>query len=228
MRKKDTPKLRTLLISRLPCILMLALAVSAQTPSRADKSRGRWQRYELGKGSFSVLLPGKPVEEFRSVPPSLLGVSASTYVYGVTTEKGVYVAQYSLLGAAAEKWSDERREVHYNGVWNGMAAGFNSQMEQRKKADRAVLLEKRRTKFGGHDGYELTFTVGEVKGRALVTLVGRHGFAAMTLGTAVMPNADRERFFRSFIIKVSSAGPAARKTIFITSSRAFRIRVALI
>jgi hypothetical protein len=123
----------------------------------------------------------------------------------VKTEQGAYIAQYILLGAAAEKWSESNREAYYSGVWNGLSGGFNQQMEQRNIPARAVLIEKRKTRFNGHDGYELTFTLGEVKGRALLTLIGRHAFAAMTLGPATMTDADRERFFKSFTITLNSA-----------------------
>jgi hypothetical protein len=202
--------LRTILVGRLLCFLLLAFAVSAQTSSKTGgkPGGGGWQRYELGKGSFSVLLPGKPVEEFSAAVADP-GISARTYFYAVKTAEGAYFAQYSLLGASAESWSVTAREMYYNTMWNAMAKGFNDQMVRRKIADRAVLLEKRRAKFSGYDGYELTFTLGEVKGRALLVLVGRHGFAAMTLGTAIMSDKDRGRFFKSFAIKISPAAPAA-------------------
>lgn len=195
-------------INKLLCLIMLAftLPAQAQTGRSAASKNAQWQRYNLGNGSFSVMLPGKPTEERKSAPPTL-GVSADAYIYAVPAEKGAYVAQYILLGAAAEKWTESSREAYYSGVWNGLSGGFNKQMEQRNRDERIVLIEKRKTRFSGHDGYEVTFTLGELKGRVMMTLVGRHAFAAMALGPSTMSDIDRERFFKSFTITLDTPRP---------------------
>lgn len=198
-------RLRTNLINKLFCFCMLAFAVSAQAQTGTNNSSDvQWQRYELGKGAFSVLLPGKPKEEIVSSSP-VEGFHVDMYTYGVATEEGVYVTQYGLLEAAAETWPEGARESYYSGVWKGMETGFNNQMEQSNISARAELVEKRRTKFSGFDGYELTFTLGAIRGRVLMTLAGRHSFMAMAMGTKDFPASDRERFFNSFTIKVTPA-----------------------
>lgn len=202
--------MRKLLINKLLYLIIFAFALSAQAQS-ADVTAGdgAWRRYELGKGTFSVLLPGKPSEEFQSAPSSI-GIPVDVYIYSVSTEKGAFVSQYSLLGAEAEKWLESTREAYYGGIWDGIIDGFNKQMEESNLPARVVLVEKRRVKFSGFDGRELTFTVGALKGQLLLTLVERHGFLAMVMGPEALTQADRQRFLNSFTIKLSSARPAPR------------------
>lgn len=203
-------KLRTNLIHKLLCLSVLAFAVSAQAQNRTDNpSSGQWRRYELGKGAFSVLLPVEPKEDFRSTSTPD-GLNVDMYSYGVATEHGIYAAQYGLLEPAAENWSEGARENYYSGVWKGVSTNLNSQMEKNNVSARAELVDKHRAKFGGFDGYELVFKLGGIKGRLLVTLVGRHSFMAMAMGPADMPDADKERFFNSFTIKIPSVSPTAR------------------
>jgi len=202
--------LRKLLINKFICLIILASALSAQAQSANNPAGdGAWQRYELGKGTFSVLLPGKSGEEFKSAPSSI-GISVDVYIYSVSTEEGAFVAQYSILGAEAEKWLESSREAYYAGVWDGIAGGFNKQMEERNLPSSVVLVEKRSVKFSGFDGRELSFTLGSLKGQLLMTLVGRQAFLAMVLGTEALTQAERQRFLNSFTIKLSSARPAPR------------------
>ena len=75
-----------------------------------------WKRYELGQGNFSVLLPSQPKEHFTPSPPGA-EVSIEVYIYSVTLDGGAFVAQYSILGEAALKWSESGKASFYQGVW---------------------------------------------------------------------------------------------------------------
>lgn len=202
-------KLRLIFINTLIfiCVLLSAFSIQAQSAT-GSQTAAEWKRYELGKGAFSVLLPVKPVEEFKSSTNPVAPVSM--YTYASPTQDGAYVAQYNILGEDAENWSQATIEAYYKGVWDGVASTLNAGMESRNLPARATLVEKRKIKFSGYDGREVIFTLGKLKGRIQMTVVGRHAFAAMAMGAESMTEADQERFFSSFIIKTSPASQTAR------------------
>jgi hypothetical protein len=185
----------------------LTLPVRAQS-GRVKPGADEWTRYELAKGALSVLLPAKPLEEFKQSPPDTK-VTVDLYIYSVQRPHGVLVAQYSLLGEVAETWSETSIESFYNGVWDGAALGFNNKMQKAGSELKVVLVEKRIIKFNNHDGREVRFTLGALKGRMLMTLIGREAFLAMVMRTDEMAIEDEEKFLNSYTIKVA---PRAGKT----------------
>ena len=195
-------KLRFIRINTLIFICVLLSAFSIQALSfTVGQTAAEWKRYELGRGAFSILLPTKPAEEFKeSTNPD---APVSMYIYSSPTNGGAYVVQYITLSKEAENWSQANVEAYYKGVWNGLANSFNNRMERQNLPARAMLIEKRKIKFSGYEGRELIFTLGELKGRVQMTVVGHYAFAAMAMGRESMTEADRERFFNSFIIKAS-------------------------
>jgi hypothetical protein len=197
-------RLKTYLMSLLFACVIAGFAFNVQAQSKVV---AEWTRYELGKGTFSVLFPSKPKEEFQPSPADL-AVPIDLYMYTVEANEGVFAAQYGLLGEAAERWRESAAEAFYDGMWEGLSSGFDKQMETDKLAFRTVLQEKRKTSFSGYNGREIVFTVGPLRGRILMTIVGRHAFTAMVLRTEQMPLADQERFLNSFTIKQPLAQPA--------------------
>lgn len=176
------------------CLAGFAFDAQAQTAGVNE-----WKRYELGKGNFSVLFPSQPKEEFTPSPPNLL-VPIDLYIYSVETEGGSFVAQYSLMGPAAEKWAESSKENFYAGVWEGASAGIDKEMEKGNLPFRAKLVEKREIKFNGYTGREVVFTLGPLTGRIWTTLIGRQAFGAMVVGTEQMTAEARQKFLDSFII----------------------------
>lgn len=105
--------------ARFVLICALVLGVSAFSPeacaqdSTTKPANPEWQTYELGKGSFTVLLPDKPSEGMQS------DKNAEIYIYTVGTNWGVLVTNYSWLNEEAEKWSEESSQSFYTGFWEG-------------------------------------------------------------------------------------------------------------
>ena len=132
------------------------------------------------------------------------------YIYAVTLEDGAFVAQYSILGEAALKWSESSKGSFYQGVWEGAAAGYDKEMANSKLEFRAKLVAQREIKFSGYAGQEVIFTLGPLQGQMWTTLVGRQAFGATVLGSEKLSVADRQRFMESFTLTLKTV-PATTK-----------------
>ncbi len=177
----------------------LLITVSAQEPTKTTPGV-EWQRYELGKGTFTALFPAKPTEEFTP-SPAAAEMAIDLYVYSVSTPNGVFVAQYAHLGAEAEKWPPNST-TFYDGVWKGIKESFDERMVAAKSPQRTELLQTRSAKFAGSDGRELVFNLGQFKGRVLMTRIRRHAYVAMVMRTEKMELADEDNSLNSFVLKV--------------------------
>ena len=193
---------------RLTILLIVYGLAGSVVPSQSQNAAGQtqWKRYSLGKGAFSVLFPEKPTEEFKASPPAL-SLPIDLYVTSVATAEGIYVAQYSFLGDQAEKWQETTSESFYNGLWNGISSSINKQMEDRGLPHKTIVQQTQKTTFSGQDGRELIFTLGPLKGRLLMTRVGRHAFAAVVMRTEQGTVEDQERFLNSFTINPTLVKP---------------------
>jgi hypothetical protein len=186
---------------RLVLICAVVLGVSAFSPgARAQDpttkpANPEWRTYELGKGSFSVLLPDKPIEGVQS------DKNADIYIYTVVTNWGFLVANYSWLNEEAEKWSEESSERFYVGFWNGLSSSLNDAIKRDDPSIQLKLEEQHKVKFAGRDGAEFVFSAGQQRGRFLVTRVGRQAFSAMILGPQEALTENQEKFLTSFKIK---------------------------
>ena len=187
-------RLRLSLKSLLIACCLAGFAFNAQAQDGKE-----WKRYELGKGNFSVLFPSQPKEDFQPSPASML-VPIDLYIYSVETEQGSFVAQYSLLGAVAEKWAETTKGAFYDGVWEGASGGFDQEMEKSGLPFRTNLVEKREIKISGYAGREVVFTLGPLTGRMRTAIIGRQAFGAMVLGTEEIAAGDRQKFFDSYTI----------------------------
>jgi hypothetical protein len=201
--KESRMKIKMILMG----LLLGCLAASLSLPVHAQSGTGtpapvEWKRYELGNGTISVLLPGKPTEEFKRSPPEL-EVPVDSYVYSAEVKDGVFVAQYSRLGEVAETWPEAAVEAFYNGQWGGVANGLNSLMEKDGSEIRVTVIEKRNIRFSGHNGREITYKLGTLKGRIKMSFIGRDAFTAMVLGTDALSLEEQEKFFNSFTIKAT-------------------------
>lgn len=184
----------TLLISC--CLAGLAVSVQAQSAGQYN-----WKRYEIGKGKLSALFPGPPKEEFRPSAPDMI-VSSDAYIYSVRAAGASFVAQYTILGEAAEEWSEGSREIFYEGVWKGASTSLDKEMEDNKIPFRTKMDEVRQIKFSGYSGHEVVFTVGPMRGRLWMTLIGRQAFGAMVVGTDTATVEDQDRFLNSVTINL--------------------------
>ncbi len=182
-------------------ILGWTCVVCAQGNAEA-KAVKDWKRYHLGDGLYSILLPGEPDEKIDEQTP-VSGFSYKSYIYTVTVEKELFAVSHSLLPDAADKWSEGAVESFYNGIWEGIAGGFDTVFEKNGISWKTNLLEKRKLKVGGYDGREMSFSLGNLRGRVMMTLVGHRAFTAMTVGTEQKPE-DQEKFFGSLTINAPS------------------------
>lgn len=181
------------------CALVLgvsafSLSASAQDPS-TKPANSEWQTYELGKGSFSVLLPDKPIEGMQS------DKNAEIYIYTVETSWGVLIANYSWLNEEAEKWSEESSQSFYVGFWEGLSSTINESLKRANSSSQVKLEQQHKTKFAGRDGWEFIFSIDQQRGRFLVTRVGRQAFSGMVVGTPEGLSEHQEKFLTSFKIK---------------------------
>ncbi len=181
----------------------------AENAAAQNTRNQEWKRYELGQGNFSVLLPSQPKEHFTPSPPGA-AVPIEVYIYSVTLDDGAFVAQYSILGEAALKWSESSKGSFYQGVWEGAAEGYDKEMANSKLEFRAKLVAQRDIKFSGYSGQEVIFTLGPLQGQMWTTLVGRQAFGATVLGSEKLSAADRQRFMESFTLTLKPV-PAATK-----------------
>lgn len=186
--------------------LLIGFAENAEAQNTPNQN---WKRYELGQGNFSVLLPSQPKEQFTPSPPNA-AVSVEVYIYSVASDGGAFVAQYSLLGEAALKWSEATKGSFYQSVWEGAAEGYNKEMANSKLEFRANLVAQRDIKFSGYSGQEVIFTLGPLQGQMWTTLVGRQAFGATVLGSEKLSAADRQRFMESFTLTLKPV-PAGTK-----------------
>lgn len=196
-------KIKITLTGLLLGCLAACLSLNAYAQSGTSKPAPvEWKRYELGNGSFSVLLPGKPTEEFKRSPPDL-EVPVDTYIYSVEAKEGVFVVQYSRMGEVAQTWSEAAVEAFYNGLWEGASRGLNGLMQKNGSEIRVALLEKRKIRFSSHDGREISYKLGALSGRIKMSVIGREAFTAMVLGTEGLTVEDQEKFLNSFTIKAT-------------------------
>lgn len=189
-------RLKQMLVGLLLGCFLIGLAVCAQAQNTAAD---QWKRYELGKGNFSVRLPGQPKEQFNPSPIDA-PVPIDVYTYAVLRQEGGYIAQYCLLGEVVLSWNEATRNSFYDGVWKGAADGYDKEMAINNLSYRATLVETHEIMFSGHKGREIVFTLGPLHGRMRMTLVGRQAFAASVLGTDKLSVAERQRFMDSFVV----------------------------
>ncbi len=184
--------------------LILGAILSCQAQEHVGVA-SEWKRYELGKGTFTALLPAKPSEEFKPSPPGA-DVPIDLYLYFVSTPNGVFGAQYAFLGEAAENWAVDAT-AFYDGVWKGLRESLDEGMVSSKRPERAELIRQRPATFAGHAGRELLFNLGQFKGRVLMTRIRRHAYVAMVMRTEKMELADEDKFLNSFVVKPPAARP---------------------
>lgn len=182
------------------CLAGAALLGLAQDKAAQSATR-EWKRYDLGVGAFSVLLPNKPAD--APPAPDVAKEVGEFYSYLVTTDEAVFGATRAFLPEVAERWVAGSDEPYYEGFWDGVAEGFDKQMETLKVPFKTKLVEKRKASLSGYEAHEFDFTIGAMQGRVLVTRVGRHSFSALILRPETTPAAEVEKFFSSFTINQS-------------------------
>lgn len=180
-----------------------ASVVRAQEGSNAEtKAVKEWKRYYLGKGQMSVLLPVDPLEDL--VEKTLeAGLVIKSYVYTANVKPGAYVLSHVVLPEEAEKWSGNILEIFYNSAWQEIARTVDADFEKKGISWKMILIEKRKIQVSGHDGREISFSLGILNGRVRMTLVGHQAFTAMVFGTEDLSIDDQENFFKSITINVS-------------------------
>lgn len=195
------PKAISAGLAVLYCLTVLAFKCEAQTPAESGRTT-EWKRYDLSQGSFSVFLPGSPVEMDLASDPAVT-LPIEYYVYSLATEQAVFITMRILIKDAAERWSEKGSNAFYDGFWASMAAGQDKEMEAQKLPHRTKLLERRKSSLSGYEGQEFIFTTGLLQGRVLITRIGRHSFVAGVLRSETKPAADVDKYFTSFVINQS-------------------------
>jgi hypothetical protein len=189
-------------------LLVMLLPFLFVTLANAQEGQGtatdNWQRYELGKKTFSVLLPGKPTESIQSKPASDGQLATEMYLYALPTEGGVFVAQVTFIDSAAERWDANATESFYQGIWKGLKNGLDAQLKKSNIASETTLVKRQAVTFADSSGVEFLFTSGSRHGRLFVTLVGSRSFAGMILGSENITDQLQDKFFQSFVILPNS------------------------
>lgn len=196
-------------LSRFGLLLGCLLIGFAENAGAENLRNQAWKRYELGRGNFSVLLPSQPKEHFTPSPPNA-AVPIEVYIYSATSDDGTFIAQYSILGEAALKWSESTKGSFYQGVWKGAAEVYDKEMAKSNLEFRAKLVAQRDIKVSGHTGQEVIFTLGPLQGQMWTTLVGRQAVGATVLGSEKLSATDRQRFMESFTLTLKPV-PAGAK-----------------
>lgn len=183
-------------------VLGWASVAHAQGSNAESKDVKEWKRYYLSKGQLSVLLPTDPQEDVQEKTAEY-GLIVDSYTFTANIKPGAYVVSHVVLPEAAEKWAGNTLEFFYNGVWQGIAKTFDTEFEKKGVSWKTNLIEKRKIQFSGHEGREISFSIGIINGRVMMTLVGHQAFTAMVFGTEDISTDDQEKFFKSITINVS-------------------------
>ena len=180
-----------------------ASVARAQEGSNAETNAVKeWKRYYLRKGQLSVLLPVDPQEDVVEKTIEA-GFVVKSYVYTAAVKPGAYVLSHVVLPEEAEKWSGNILEIFYNSAWQEIAKTVDADFEKKGISWKMILIEKRKVQFSGHDGREISFSLGILNGRVMMTLVGHQAFTALVFGTEDLSIDDQEKFFKSITINVS-------------------------
>ena len=180
-------------------VLAFASGVYAQEPN-STSATSEWQRYEVGKGSLSVLFPNKPTETTQATPSSGDQIGNEMYLYTSATAEAIYVSQVSFLDKPAAPWGATQIASFYQGFWKGLRTAFDDRLKRSNSTEVTKLIEEKRVTFAGSSGVEFVFVYGSTEGRVLVTLVGNRAFAGLIFGTEKISRQLQEQFFGSFKI----------------------------
>lgn len=188
----------------LTAVFILALAVGsfAQQPGSIPE----WKRYELGKRSFSVLLPAEPSETRQSTTESETQIGADMYLYGCQSENAIYVSQVTFLSKRPSSSGPTATQSFYQGVWKGLKTSLDEQLKQAKVSGDTKLIRQKQVSFAGSPGVEFVFVYGNSNGRLIVTVVENRAFAGMILGSESVRDQLQQQFFSSFVILPGRTG----------------------
>jgi hypothetical protein len=155
-------------------ILLLLIVFAVQ-----DNPPPPWARFEAA--GFSVLMPGKPVENGRH---------AATYTlhsFAVTIGRGTYVTSYSDYAA---------------GIKLDPISALTANRDKFNKGLQAKLLSSRNITLGEHSGLEFTSETPAANVKSQLFLVGNRMYQTATF---VFKDVDEtrnvDRFFDSFELK---------------------------
>ncbi len=183
-----------------------AAAEAASTPPLAN-----WKRYELGGGSFSIMLPAQPQEEIRSRKFGDTKNVTVTY-YKAENDGGFYLLMsVADLPYSAELMPRAYRETFYSGLWQGTIEGLQKwlagiegpKVELKSGAARAAII-------GGLSGQEREFALGAVQVRGQALIYQKRAVVVMGMWPLETPLAVREAFLRSFKINQPDASVPGR------------------
>ncbi len=140
-----------------------------------------WAKFEPEGAGFSMLMPGKPVENVDKRPTYTL------HSFTVTLGKGTYVASYS----------DYAPEVKLD-----PNTALTSNRDKFNKSLKATLLSSREITLGEHTGLEFTSETLAANVKSQLFLIGNRMYQTATF---VFKDVDEtrniDRFFESFKLK---------------------------
>jgi hypothetical protein len=165
-----------------------------------------WKIYEICENSVRVQLPTEPVEQMSSKDIGD-GTVLTTRITNVSSGNSLYmVTCFEGLPLVAEKMSAEMKKTFFTTVMKDFAAQMETQMRLQGFTMKVALLEVRETTFSFYPAFEQHFTLGPMRGIALMGLYGGRGVWAIAMYPSDEPvRGDRATFFGSLQIISKSA-----------------------
>lgn len=157
-----------------------------------------WQRFSLGKDSFSVVLPKKPTEmsERKNLGNDFY-LTVETYT--VEADAGFYLlSRMPDLPIVSDKVSPSFVEGFYDGIWRGFAEGMRKELANKGLLFELKVGEPYESRLGGRQGRTQDFTLGPLTGRVKATVSGRQAFMVLVMWMKDMPVNERDIVFDSF------------------------------
>jgi hypothetical protein len=169
--------------------------IRAQQPA-ASPTPEEWQRYELGNGAYSVLLPSKPNEVKNPSTPEV----SEMWVATVSASNYIFVSQYAKFTVSVTQ-SPDLIATFYDGAWKGIREEFDKQAEE-SKTPKVTVRDQKDTTFRGRAAREINFSIGPLFGKVVMTVKEQHAYIVMVMRKDQASLAAEEKFLGSFNLKL--------------------------
>ncbi len=174
------------------CYALLVLLLVTTTNVRTLFSAGQtaWQEFTSTAGGYSIVMPGKPIEQKQAVDTT--GGSVDLYSASIDNQSGSYIAMYADYPANAVGQSDPQKLL--DGSRDGAVANSGG-----------TLVSEQKLLLNNNPGREIQVSVPAQNGQAAVLIVDRYFLVGQRLyqTMAIIPNsqqvsADARKFLDSF------------------------------
>ncbi len=176
----------------LTCYALLVLVLVTTTNARTLFSAGQtgWQEFRSTAGGYSIVMPGKPIEQKQTVDTS--GGSVDLYSASIDNQSGSYIAMYADYPASAVGQSDPQKLL--DSSRDGAVANSGG-----------TLVSEQKLLLNNNPGREIQVSVPAQNGQAAVLIVDRYFLVGQRLyqTMAIIPNgqqvsAEAQKFLDSF------------------------------